>query len=204
MKCYCCGSFRVYCSWKKVQIGKINPDYTLGEVEICPDCGTNFYTRETSDIIEIAFKKYKERNLKNYVQVKFKKLTEDAQIFEYKTIGAVGADIYSNEEVILQPTTPTIIKTGIAVQLPEGYEMQIRCRSGLATKGFMLANGVGTVDEDFRAEIGVIMINTNDIPKKIEKGDRIAQAVIAPVIKADYIEVTELNDTERGSGGFVS
>ena len=83
--------------------------------------------------------------MKNYVQVKFKKLTEDAQIFEYKTKGAAGADIYSNEEILLLPMTPTIVHTGIAVQLPEGYEMQIRCRSGLATKGFMLANGVGTL-----------------------------------------------------------
>ena len=99
----------------------------------------DFYTRATSAKIEEALKKYKERNLKNYVQVKFKKLTEDAQIFEYKTKGAAGADIYSNEEILLLPMTPTIVHTGIAVQLPEGYEMQIRCRSGLATKGFMLA-----------------------------------------------------------------
>lgn len=142
--------------------------------------------------------------MNKYVKVKYTKLTEDAQIFAYQHQGDAGADIYCNEDTVVQPMTPTIIKTGIAVELPKGYEMQIRCRSGLATKGFFIMNGVGTIDETYRGEIGVIMMNTNTVPKRFEKGDRIAQAVIAPVTKAEYVETEELTDTVRGSGGFGS
>lgn len=138
------------------------------------------------------------------MKVKFKKLHPDAQIFVYQREGDAGADIYSNEEVVINPMDVCIVKTGIAVQLPKDHELQIRCRSGLASKGIVLANGIGTIDETYRGEIGVILLNTNDVPKKIYKGDRIAQAVLAPVLKAEFVEVDELSETERGDKGFGS
>lgn len=138
------------------------------------------------------------------MEIKFKKLYLDAKIFKYQREGDAGADIYANEEVTIQPMEVSIIKTGIALQLPANHELQIRCRSGLASKGVVLANGVGTIDETYRGEIGVILMNTNDKPIKIQKGDRVAQAVLAPVLRAKFVEVEELSETVRGAKGFGS
>ena len=142
--------------------------------------------------------------MQKYVKVEFKSLSEDAKIFEYVTKGAACADIYSNEEIIIPPFKPTLVSTGISVAIPNGFEMQLRCRSGLATKGIMLANGIGTIDSDYRGEIKVILTNITSIPFTINKGDRIAQANISPVIKAVFEEVEELSSTERNTGGFGS
>lgn len=142
--------------------------------------------------------------MQKYVKVEFKPLSEDAKIFEYVTKGAACADIYSNEEIILPPFKPTLVSTGIAVAIPNGFEMQLRCRSGLSTKGIMLANGIGTIDSDYRGEIKVILTNITSMPFTINKGDRIAQANVSPVIKAIFEEVEELSSTERNTGGFGS
>jgi len=148
--------------------------------------------------------------------IQFKRLTETAKLPFKATKGAACHDIYADEDVEILPGETKIVKTGFAVQLPSGFELQIRMRSGLSTKGIMLANGVGTVDEDYRNEVGVILHNANrhvagadnvlvhDLtPFQIKKGDRIAQCAVVPVQHWVPIEVAELNVTER-TGGYGS
>lgn len=129
----------------------------------------------------------------------------------YETEGAAGADIRANfsaaerEGVTLAPGERRLVSTGIAVEIPPGYEMQIRPRSGLALKhGLGLPNTPGTIDSDYRGPLGVILINLGDRPVTIAHGDRIAQAVIAPVLQARFEEVQALSETSRGAGGFGS
>ena len=107
--------------------------------------------------------------------------------------------------VILKPLERTIIKTGLLIELPVGFEAQVRPRSGLAAKhGLTVLNSPGTVDADYRGEIGVILVNLSTTDFKIEDGERIAQLVIAKHERAEWIEVQELNETSRGEGGFGS
>lgn len=130
----------------------------------------------------------------------------------YETAGAAGADLRANlrpeeraEGLVLNPMARVIVPTGIRVEIPEGYEMQLRPRSGLAIKhGISLPNTPGTIDSDYRGPLGVILINYGDAPFVIGHGVRIAQAVIAPVIQASYAVVDTLSDTRRGAGGFGS
>jgi len=138
--------------------------------------------------------------------VKFKKLHKDAQLPTYATPGSAGMDLYAcnDETITLWPGTEALlIPTGLAMELPPGYEAQIRPRSGLSLKGLSVANSPGTVDEDFRGEVKVIMRNHGHT-FQIHKGDRIAQMVIVPVQQAVIEEVEELSDTQRGVGGFGS
>jgi len=114
-------------------------------------------------------------------------------------------DLYAalDEPVELSPLERTLIPTGIAVALPEGYEAQIRPRSGLAlSRGLGLVNSPGTIDSDYRAEIKVIIVNLSNEAVRIGPGERIAQMVVAPVVRAELVEVEELPPTERGEGGF--
>lgn len=123
----------------------------------------------------------------------------------YATQGAAGMDIRANidEPVVLGSLERSVIPTGIYVQVPNGYELQVRARSGLAAKhGIALANGIGTIDADYRGEIGVLLINLSDTPYTIRDGDRIAQLVLAPIAVAEPQEVRVLEDTSRGAGGF--
>lgn len=123
----------------------------------------------------------------------------------YMTSHAAGMDICADlaEEVTLLPGERRLIPTGIAIALPEGYEAQIRPRSGLALRhGIALVNSPGTIDSDYRGEIGVIVINHGSEPFVIKAGERIAQMVFAPFARAELIEVTRLDGTERGEGGF--
>lgn len=130
----------------------------------------------------------------------------------YETAGAAGADLRANlpseeraDGLVLAPMMRAIIPTGIRVEIPDGFEMQIRPRSGLAIKhGISLPNTPGTIDSDYRGPLGVILINYGDAPFVIGHGDRIAQAVIGPVIQASYAVVETLSDTRRGAGGFGS
>lgn len=140
------------------------------------------------------------------VQVKFKKLTETAIAPEYKTAEAAGMDLCSDEETFtLYAGTKKLVKTGIAIQLPVGYEAQVRPRSGLALKhGVTVLNSPGTVDSDYIGPVGVILINHSGADFLIKQGDRIAQLIVAPVSKAEMVEVQELDDTDRGAGGFGS
>lgn len=141
------------------------------------------------------------------VKVKFKKLYSDAKPFKFHSNSAAGADIYSYEDVIIpvaQGQSSVKISTGIAVEIPEGYEMQIRARSGLSSKGIIITNGVGTIDSDYRGEVKILLTNLTSIPFRISKFDRIAQAVVQKVEPTEYEEVEELSVTERGTGGFGS
>ena len=129
------------------------------------------------------------------------------QLPEYETIASAGMDLRANisEAVILKPLARAIIKTGLFIELPVGFEAQVRPRSGLAAKhGLTVLNSPGTVDADYRGEIGVILVNLSNTDFKIENGERIAQLVIAKHERADWIEVNQLNETSRGEGGFGS
>ena len=124
---------------------------------------------------------------------------------EYATGGSAGMDLRANlaEPVTLQSLDRSLIPTGLFIQLPDGYEAQVRPRSGLAIKhGITCLNTPGTIDSDYRGEIKVILINLGKEPQTLHNGDRIAQMVISKVEKAGLVLVEELNDTQRGEGGF--
>jgi dUTP pyrophosphatase len=107
--------------------------------------------------------------------------------------------------MVLAPGARAVVPTGLTLEIPPGYEAQVRARSGLALKkGLALANGVGTIDADYRGEVGVIVVNLGAEPVTIARGERIAQLVVAPVVRACYEPVPELNGTARGAGGFGS
>jgi dUTP pyrophosphatase len=123
----------------------------------------------------------------------------------YQSSGAVGADLCSAEARVLQPGQRALLKTGIAMSIPEGYEGQIRSRSGLALRhGVAVLNSPGTIDADYRGEICVLLINHGEEPFVIKRRDRIAQLVIAPVARASWSEVAALSSTQRGPQGFGS
>lgn len=137
--------------------------------------------------------------------VKFKKLHSEAQLPAYETAGAAGMDIRTVEDVVLIPGEVYIVRTGLAIEVPVGLEAQVRPRSGLAAKhSVTVLNSPGTIDSDFRGEMKVILFNHGLRPFPIKAGDRIAQLVIAPVIRAEIVEAEELSDTIRGAGGFGS
>ncbi|MBA4155550.1 dUTP diphosphatase [Flavobacterium sp.] len=125
----------------------------------------------------------------------------------YETVASAGMDLRANltESIILKSLERTIVKTGLFIELPIGYEAQVRPRSGLAAKkGITVLNSPGTIDADYRGEIGVILVNLSTEDFVIENGERVAQLVIAKHERAEWIEVTELSETSRGSGGFGS
>jgi len=125
----------------------------------------------------------------------------------YATTHAAGADLRAavDEDVVIAPGEHALIKTGFAMALPDNYEAQVRPRSGLALKhGITVLNTPGTVDADYRGEVGVILINHGKESFVVSRGDRIAQMIIAPFVQANFHEVSELSETERGSGGFGS
>lgn len=123
----------------------------------------------------------------------------------YATAHAAGMDVVSAEEITLNPGDRHPVATGFALAIPEGYEIQVRPRSGLALKhGITLPNAPGTIDADYRGELKVLLINHGADPFPIKRGDRIAQLVVAPVQLASFVEVDMLDDTVRGMGGFGS
>ena len=125
----------------------------------------------------------------------------------YETLASAGMDLRANlsEPIILKPLERAIVKTGLFIELPIGYEAQVRPRSGLAAKkGITVLNSPGTVDADYRGEIGVILVNLSNEPFTIENGERIAQLIIAKHERAEWIPVDNLSETERGAGGFGS
>lgn len=142
------------------------------------------------------------------IQVKIVKLSPDAIIPEYAHPSDAGADICAIEETKIEPGETKIVKTGIAVAIPAGYEIQIRPRSGLSLNSpLRIANAPATIDSDYRGEIGIIIWNTDDIPYVIDKGMKIAQMLIAPTPMISWVEVNsieELGETKRGTGGFGS
>jgi dUTP pyrophosphatase len=125
----------------------------------------------------------------------------------YETIASAGMDLRANisEPITLKSLERTIVKTGLFIELPIGFEAQVRPRSGLAAKkGITVLNSPGTVDADYRGEIGVILVNLSTEDFVIENGERIAQLIIAKHERAEWLEVTELSETSRGAGGFGS
>ena len=137
--------------------------------------------------------------------VHFKKLHPDAVLPAYARPGDAGMDVCACEEATLLPGERKLVRTGLMMELPHGTEAQMRPRSGLALKnGVTLLNTPGTIDEGYRGEVGVILINLGQEPFRVQPGMRIAQMVIAPVLRVDTADVAEVSDTARGAGGFGS
>ena len=141
------------------------------------------------------------------MQIRILKKHPDAIIPQYATAGASGLDLHSRipHEIYLQPGVRFTCPTGIGIELPEGFEAQVRPRSGMAKNhGVTVLNAPGTVDADYTGEICAILINHGDQAYKIEPNQRIAQLVIAPVVRVELVQYGELSETERGEGGFGS
>ena len=140
-------------------------------------------------------------------EILIKRLSKDVSLPKYETEGSSGLDLAANidKQIKISPGKSQIIPTGLAVAIPKNFEIQIRPRSGLAAKSqISVLNTPGTIDADYRGELKVILINLSDKIFVIEKGFRIAQMVLCPVVRAKLKEVTELENTDRGSGGFGS
>jgi dUTP pyrophosphatase len=141
------------------------------------------------------------------IKVKIKRLRDgdDIALPKYMTAHSAGMDLYAHidESIKVQPMSRVLVETGISIALPDGYEAQIRPRSGLAIKhGISLVNSPGTIDADYRGEIKVILINLGDTAFTVERGERIAQMVIHRVSRVEWDEVDSHDETERGEGGF--
>lgn len=141
------------------------------------------------------------------MNLKVVKLKDNAILPQYQTAGSAGADLRAclDTPIVLQPMERRMIPTGLAVAIPEGYELQIRARSGMGIKhGITMVNGIGTIDADYRGEMGVLVINLGQEAFTIEPGMRIAQMVVAKYEVVKWAEVDLLDETARGKGGFGS
>jgi dUTP pyrophosphatase len=139
------------------------------------------------------------------ITVKIMQLHEHATRPKYQTPGSAGVDLHACEDCEVWTGSEAIVPTGIAMEIPLGYEGQIRPRSGLAAKNMItVLNSPGTIDSDYRGEIKVILVNHGDGIFKVKRGDRIAQMVFTPVVRAEFEEAIRLDSTERGAGGFGS
>lgn len=139
-----------------------------------------------------------------YIPVKIKTIN-GANVPKYETAGAAGFDLASTEMSIIAPGETVLIGTGLFMEIPEGYELQIRPRSGMSVKTKLrVANSPGTIDSDYRGEIKIILTNHGTDYRTINVGDRIAQGVLAPVYQARFVKVELMSETERGDGGFGS
>jgi dUTP pyrophosphatase len=158
------------------------------------------FLRQSAELTESIVKIPRE-----FVEVKIQKIHEDAIIPQYAHTTDAGADIYAIEDIAVKPHTTVLVKTGLKVAIPTGYEIQIRPRSGMSLKTTMrVANTPGTIDAGYRGEVCVIMENTGNLTYNISKGDKIAQMVIMPVPMIKWIETNELDTTDRGEDGFGS
>lgn len=139
------------------------------------------------------------------MSVRIKRANKRVPLPVYATAGAAGCDVHASEKTIVPAGGTAIVPTGLFLEVPEGYECQVRPRSGLAAKlGVTVLNSPGTIDSDYRGEVKVIMHNTSKLDCELEVGDRIAQFVFAAVSRAHFEEVDELSETSRGAGGFGS
>lgn len=135
----------------------------------------------------------------------FKRIHPDAVLPAYAHEGDAGMDVRSVEDVIVPASGRALVHTGLVMLLPDGYEAQVRPRSGLALKsGLTVLNTPGTIDSGYRGEVGVILFNSSKVDFAVRKNDRIAQLVIAPVVHAEVVEEESVDETERGAGGFGS
>lgn len=138
-------------------------------------------------------------------KIRIKKIRDKAVTPHYEHNGDAGMDLYAVEDATLRPGERKLVPTGLQVEVPEGYEMQVRPKSGLALKhGITVLNTPGTVDSCYRGEVGVILLNTSDKDYGVKAGEKVAQAVIAMVERAVIEEVEELTPSQRGAGGFGS
>lgn len=174
------------------------------EIPTCRNCGAQWMNDqqldELSDSLELQRKA-------RQASVQVMKLHPGAFVPEYQTGGSSGLDLHArmDEPVTLVPKQRRLIPTGIAFAIPTGYEGQVRPRSGMALNlGITVVNTPGTIDSDYRGEVGVLLINLGQENVVVRSGDRIAQLVICPVVIARLVEVDRLNDTSRGTGGFGS
>lgn len=139
------------------------------------------------------------------MKIKIKKLDPKAVIPTRGSDAAAGVDLHAPKALVLHPNSNGVVSTGLAVEIPDGYFGAIFARSGMATrKGLRPANCVGVIDSDYRGEIKVVLHNDSDIIRPVQEGDRVAQLVILPYESIEFDEVDELNDTDRGIGGFGS
>jgi dUTP pyrophosphatase len=139
------------------------------------------------------------------MRVRFVKDHENATLPVYGTAGAAGADVYSVTEYKIEPGQHTLVDTGLKCDIPEGFELQVRPRSGLALKNkITVLNSPGTIDSDYTGKLGVILMNHSDENFYVKTGDRIAQIVLAPVVQAVFTWIEDTKSTERGSEGFGS
>ena len=141
------------------------------------------------------------------IEIEFKRLPhgEGLPLPSYATPGAAGLDVVAAEDLTLEPGERHAVATGFAIAIPDGNEVQVRPRSGLALKhGVTCLNTPGTIDQDYRGEVKVILANLGSEPFEVRRGERIAQLVPAPVLRAQFSEVAELGATSRGAGGFGS
>lgn len=144
--------------------------------------------------------------------IRSKESDQRVELPKYETPGAAGMDVRANfkvedreKGVTLQPGERALVPTGLILEIPEGYEIQVRPRSGLALKsGITVANAPGTVDSDYRGELGIILINHGDSSFHVAQGDRVAQLVLAPVMQVEWFELDSASTTLRGKGGFGS
>lgn len=139
------------------------------------------------------------------MKVKFKPIHPSAQLPVYASAGAAGADVRSIENQTIYPGERMLISTGLECDIPEGFEIQVRPRSGLAFKnGVTVLNAPGTIDSDYKGVLGVLLVNHGDYPFEVNAGDRIAQIVVAPVVRVEFEAVDDVGYSGRGAGGFGS
>lgn len=173
------------------------------------DDGTSSF-EELEDVIEKYFGDFDDKiqNIMNKKEIKVKKLSKDAVMPSYNYGSDSGFDLYSTIDIEMPAMSRSLVPTGLSVQFPEGYEIQIRTKSGLAiNQGLIVLNSPGTIDQGYSGEIKVILFNTNPTPININKGMKIAQAVLCPVVNGENIyfeEVNSFEETDRGDKGFGS
>jgi dUTP pyrophosphatase len=139
------------------------------------------------------------------IRLKVKRVADAARLPSYSRLGDAGLDLYAIEPIDLLPGQSALVRTGIAIELPAGHEAQIRPRSGLALKhGITVLNSPGTIDQGYRGEIGIILINHGSQLFRVEPGAKVAQMVIQAVTTVEVEEIEDLSDSERGAGGFGS
>jgi len=139
------------------------------------------------------------------MKVLFRRIDPTAKLPEYAHPGDAGMDVFSVEDVVLPPGGRALVRTGLVMQLPPDAEAQVRPRSGLALKhGVTVLNAPGTIDAGYRGEVGVILVNHGETPFSVERGMKVAQIVVAPVVRAEIAETDETDATVRGAGGFGS
>jgi len=141
------------------------------------------------------------------VEVRVQRLAHGAglELPSYAASGSAGADVRAAQDYMIQPGERCAVSTGLIAEIPPGFEIQVRPRSGLAWKrGLTVVNAPGTIDSDFRGEIKILLVNLGSEKVEIERGERVAQLVLSPVLRASYREVSELATSDRGSGGFGS